>query len=178
MGQYAQSVESVSRGIELDPKPVRYARGYAYLALGNYSAALADAETGIVLNASYPVTYAVKALALQGMGRNTEALAATDQAFALDPGNAHYWHVKGILLAASGNCTGAQEALERSLEIDPDYTLPWPGFSGARESLASLNSSCIPVTRPSSLPRAKSPVGGMIPVVGVIGAVIAIRMRK
>ena len=38
MGQYAQSIDAVSKGILLDPKPVRYAnRGYGYLALGNYS---------------------------------------------------------------------------------------------------------------------------------------------
>ena len=104
-------------------------------------------KPGIALNTSYPAAYAVKALALQGIGRNTEALAATDQALALDPGNAHYWHVKGILLAAGGNCTGAREALERSLDLDPDYTLPWPGFSGARESLAAMNSSCTPGTQ-------------------------------
>ena len=69
-------LRSVSQGILLDPKPVRYAnRGYGYLALGNNTAALADAETGISLNAHYTTTYGVKALALQGMGRNPEALA-------------------------------------------------------------------------------------------------------
>jgi len=49
MGQYVKSVEVVSKGILLDPKPVRYAnRGYGYLALGNYTAALSDAEAGIL----------------------------------------------------------------------------------------------------------------------------------
>ena len=148
MGQYAQSVAAVSKGILLDPKPVRYAnRGYGYLALVNYSAALADAETGIALNATYPTSYAVKALALQGMGENTGALAAVEQALARDPGNAHYWDVNGVLLAAGGNCTGARDALERSLDLDPDYTLPWPGFPGANENLAALNVTCILATQ-------------------------------
>jgi len=179
MGQYAQSVDAVSKGILLDPRPVRYAsRGYGYLALGNYSAALADAETGIALNASYPATYAVKALALKGMGTNSGALAAIEQALALDPGNAHYWHVKGMLLAAGGNCTGSRDALERSLDIDPDYTLPWPGFPGADESLAALNATCTPATQSPSYPSTKSPVSGTIAVIGVIGAVVAIGMRK
>ena len=87
MGQYEKSVEVVSKAIPLDPKPVRYAnRGYGYLALGDYTAALTDAETGISLNANYTTTYGVKALALKGMGRNAEALAAIDTALTLEPG--------------------------------------------------------------------------------------------
>ncbi len=180
IGEYPQAIAAVSKGILLDPKSVRYAnRGYGYLALGNYTAALADAETGIALNASYPTTYGVKALALQGMGRNTGALVATEQALALDPGSAHYWQVKGILLAAGGDCTGARDALEQSLAIDPGYTLPWPGFSSASESLAALNSTCTPATQFPSYPSpTKSPVSGTIAVISVIGVLIAIGMRK
>ncbi|MGD0079201.1 MAG: tetratricopeptide repeat protein [Methanoregula sp.] len=179
MGQYAKSVDIVSKGILLDPKPVRYAnRGYSYLALGNYQAALADAETGIALNASYPATYSVKALALQGMGMNTGALAAIEQALALDPESAHYWHVKGVLLAAGGNCTDAREALEKSLVIDPDYTLPWPGFSGARESLAALDSTCTPATQASSHPPPTKSTASGIAVISVAGALIVLGMRK
>ena len=109
-GQYGRSVLLVSEGIRLDPRPVRYAnRAYGYLALGNWSAALADADAGIALNASYVTNYGVKALALKGLGRNGDALAAADTALALEPENAHYWHVKGIVLAAAGNCTGARQ---------------------------------------------------------------------
>jgi tetratricopeptide (TPR) repeat protein len=181
MGQYQKSVEAVSKGIRLDPKPVRYAnRGYGYLALGNYTAALADAETGISLNATYPTTHGVKALALHEMGRDTEALVSIDQALALEPDNAHYWHVKGVLLAASGNCPGARESLEASLALDPDYTLPYPGFTRARDNLAALNTSCIPaaMTTPEGMPPTKSPAGAGIAVIGIIGALLAFGMRK
>jgi tetratricopeptide (TPR) repeat protein len=180
MGQYAKSVAVVSKGILLDPKPVRYAnRGYGFLALGNYSAALADAETGISLNAAYPTTYGVKALALKGMGKTTEALAAVDQALALDPESAHYWHVKGVLLAAGGNCTGAREALERSLALDPDYTLPYPGFPSARENHDALNTTCTPATQvPADTPPTKSPAGAGIAVAGILGALLAVVIRK
>lgn len=180
MGQYEKSVDIVSKAIPLDPKPVRYAnRGYGYLALGNYPAALADAETGISLNANYTTTYGVKALALKGMGRNDEALAAIDKALALEPENAHYWHVKGNILAANGNCTGARESLEISLTLDPDYALPYPGFTGARENLASLNTTCIPAATPAhaSPSPTKSSLGG-IAVVGCLGALLVMGTRK
>jgi len=176
MGQYTKSVDMVSKGILPDPKPVRYAnRGYGYIALGNYSAALADAETGIALNASYPTTYGVKALALQGLGRNMEALAAIDSALALDPESAHYWHVKGRLLAAGGNCTGARESLELSLALDPGYDLPYPGFTGARENLAALDAICNPATPVHT--AAKSSAGG-IAASGVIVAILLFSRRR
>ncbi|MDO8872618.1 MAG: tetratricopeptide repeat protein [Methanoregula sp.] len=181
MGQYEKSVEVVSKGILLDPTPVRYAnRGYGYLALGNYAAALADAETGISLNTNYTTTHGVKALALQGMDRNTEALAAIDRALALEPESAHYWHVKGNLLAASGNCTGAREYLEKSLALDPDYNLPYMGFTSACENLVALNTSCIPAAMqvPAGTPPTKSPAVAGIAVAGLIGALLVSGMRK
>lgn len=176
MGQYTKSVDMVSKGILLDPKPVRYAnRGYGYLALGNYSAALRDAEAGIALNASFPTTHGVKALALQGMGRNAEALAAIDAALALDPENAHCWHVKGRILLAGGNCSGARAALEKSLSLDPGYDLPYPGFTGAAENLAALNSTCTPATQVPS--PTKSSAGG-VAAAGVMVAIIVFGIRR
>jgi tetratricopeptide (TPR) repeat protein len=180
MGQYEKSVEIISKAILLDPKPVRYAnRGYGYLALGNYSAALSDVETGIALNANYTTNYGVKALALNGMNRNNDALAAIDMALALEPDNAHYWHVKGNLLAANRNCTGARENLEKSLAIDSDYNLPYPGFPSARENLAELNTSCIPTAtqaRASPSPTKASPGG--IAAVGCMVALLVVGTRK
>jgi tetratricopeptide (TPR) repeat protein len=176
MGQYTKSVDLVSKGIQLDPKPVGFAnRGYGYLALGNYSAALMDAEAGIALNASFATTHGVKALALQGMGRNAEALAAIDAALALDPENAHYWHVKGRILFAGGNCTGARAALEKSLSLDPGYDLPYPGFTGAAENLAALNSTCTPATQ-APAPTKSSSSG--IAVMGGIFAIMVFGTRR
>ena len=55
----------MSKSILLDPEPFRYNnRGYGYLSLGNDPATFTDAETGISLNATYPISYDVKALAL------------------------------------------------------------------------------------------------------------------
>jgi tetratricopeptide (TPR) repeat protein len=170
LGQYEKAVDAVSEGIRRDPRPVRYAnRGYAYLALGNYTAALADAESAIALNASYPTAYGVKALALQGMGKNPEAIAAINPALALDPASAHYWHVKGRILAASGDCAGAREALEQSLALDPGYDLPYPGFTGAGENLEALSTACGPA--PQNTTPAASP-GSSLTAAGLAIAII------
>jgi tetratricopeptide (TPR) repeat protein len=146
LGEYKKAVEDVSRSILIDPEPVRFAnRGYAYLAIRDYSAALADAKAGILMNASYPVNYGVEALALHGLGQTTGAISSIQTAIDLSPGNVHFWHVKGKLLADSGDCIGAAAAFRKSLKIDPDYDLPYPGFSGARDSLESLNTTCGPI---------------------------------
>ncbi|PKG33545.1 MAG: hypothetical protein CW742_02335 [Methanoregula sp.] len=175
-GQYQKSVDIISKAIPLDPKAVRYAnRGYGYLALGNYSAALNDADTGISLDANYTANYGVKALALSGLGRNGEALAAVDTALGQSPESAHYWHVKGAVLAAGGDCTGAQSALERSIAINPEYVLPWPGFGTAEEKLAAVKTGCNPA--PAGTTPVKSPLG-WIAVAGAAGAVMALGWRK
>jgi len=178
IGQFQKSVDTVSRAIPLDPKAVRFAnRGYGYLALGNYSAALADAQTGIGKDANYTANYAVEALALQGMGRNTEALAAIDQALAQDPNSAHYWYVKGRILASGGDCAGAKTAFEKSIAIDPDYNIPYPGFGTAQESLAALDASCGPGKAGASPAPTKAPLGWAL-VVAALGAVMVMGMRK
>lgn len=176
MGQYQKSVDLVSKAIPLDPKAVRYAnRGYGYLALGNYTAALADAETGISLDANYTTNHAVKALALSGMGRHAEALAAVNTALTQVPDSAHYWHVKGVVLAAQGDCPGAAAALEKSVELDGEYVLPYPGFGSARENLAAVRTDC---GKPrAAATTAKSPLG-WIAVAGLAVAVIAAGSRK
>ncbi len=176
MGQYQRSVDIVSKAIPLDPKAVRYAnRGYGYLALKNYSAALNDAETGISLDANYTANHAVKALALNGMDRHAEALAAADAALFQVPGSAHYWHVKGMVLAAQGDCSGAATAFEKSTLLDAEYVLPYPGFGSASENLAAVKTDC---GKPrAAATTAKSPLG-WIAVVGIGVAVIAYRNRE
>ncbi|HII97871.1 MAG TPA: tetratricopeptide repeat protein [Methanoregula sp.] len=176
MGHYQKSVDAISKGILADPKPVRYAnRGYGYLALKNYSAALADAESGIAADSGYTTNHGVKALALQGMGRNTEALAAIDTALLQSPDSAHYWHVKGRILAAGGDCPGAAVAFEKSQTLDPDYSLPYPGFGSARENLDALDTTCRPAT---GLPSPTKSALGWSAAALSLGAVIAFGMRK
>ena len=176
MGYYQKSVDAISKGILADSKPVWYAnRGYGYLALKNYSAALADAESGIAVDSGYTTNHGVKALALLGMGRDDEALAAIDTAIGMDSQSAHLWQVKGIILAARGDCAGARAALEESLALDPDYSLPWPGFKSASEDLAVLDSTCTPA---SGLPSPTKSALGWSAAAVALGAVIALGMRK
>jgi tetratricopeptide (TPR) repeat protein len=185
-GQYQKAVESVSMAIQLDPRPVRYAnRGYAYLALRNYSAACADAEAGIAMNASFTTNYAVKALALLGRPSDRiavwpEADSAADIALSQSPDSAHYWQVKGRSLAAQRACAAARTAYEKSIALDPAYALPWPGFGSAQEDLAALNTTCIPVTiaDDSALTPAQPSPGWAAAAILAMAIVLAAARRK
>lgn len=174
LGQYQKAVDAVSVAIPLDPRPVRYAnRGYAYLALGNYSAALADADEGIRIDPAYASSYSVRALALHGMGRDSEALTAVGTAIDKEPGSAHALAVRGIILAAQGDCEGAAASFTASRALDPAYSLPWPGFPSAEQSLKTLDASC----RQTPATPTQSPVG-FIPVVAALGAAVVIGTRR
>lgn len=174
LGQYQKAVDTVSLAIALDPQAVRYAnRGNAYLALGNYSAALADADEGTRIDPAYASSYSVRALALHGMDRDSEALTAVGTAIDKEPGSAHALAVRGIILAAQGDCEGAAAAFTASRALDPAYSLPWPGFPSAEESLKTLDASC----RQTPATPTQSPVG-FIPVVAALGAAVVIGTRR
>jgi len=176
LGQYQKAVDAVSVAIPLDPRPVRYAnRGYAYLALGNYSAALADADEGIRLNAAYTTSYGVRALALHGLGRESEALVAVDTAMEQEPASAHLLNVKGLILAAQGDCEGAATAFTASRALDPAYSLPWPGFISAEQGLKALDASCRQT--PDGQSPAQSPEG-LAAFVAVVAVVVWAGMRR
>ena len=142
LGLYPEAVEMTTRAIRIDPEPVRYTnRGYAFLALGDYVSAAADARTGIALNASYPDCYGVEALALAGQGNYREALSAADTATWLAPANAHLWEVEGEVLRGSGDYSGAREAFIRSIALNTS-DLPWPGYPDAVGELKTLAGTC------------------------------------
>lgn len=174
LGQYQKAVDTVSLAIPLDPRPVRYAnRGYAYLALRNYSAALADADEGILIDPAFTTSYGVRALALHGLGRESEALAAVDTAIGQEPASAHLLAVRGIILAARGDCEGAAAAFTASRALDPAYSLPWPGFPSAEQSLKDLDASC----RQTPATPTQSPAG-WIPVIAALGAAVVLGTRR
>ncbi|MFA6224679.1 MAG: hypothetical protein WC620_00505 [Methanoregula sp.] len=78
-----------------------------------------------------------------------------------------------------GAGTGARESLEMSLGLDPDYVLPYPGFTSARENLATLNTTCIATATQASAspPPKKSSTGGIAVVICMV-ALLVVGTRK
>jgi tetratricopeptide (TPR) repeat protein len=159
-GRYPEAVDAITFAIARDPKPIRYAnRGFAYLAMGKHDDALADAETAIAMNGSYPRSYAVKTMALSATGNLTGAGQAVDTALTLDPSDPLFWHLKGRISAGLGDCTGALDAFNRSIAINPDYVLPWPGFGNATTGYQQEASRCTPANTTPAPTKAALPAG-------------------
>ncbi len=137
------AIALLNRAIAIEPNPVRLAsRGYAYLAIGNATAALVDSEKAITMDSSYATAYGIKALSCISVGRIDEAESAIEKALSLQPDSAHYWHIQGLIYQKQGNCTGAIYALKKSVSLDTNYSLPWPEMPSANQDLASTEQSC------------------------------------
>lgn len=126
------AIALLNKAIAIEPNPVRFAsRGYAYLARGNATAALMDAEKATTLDPSYATAYGIKALSCLSLGQINKAESAIEQALSLEPDSAHYWHIQGLIYQKQGNCTGAISAFRKSISLDPKYSLPWPEMPSA-----------------------------------------------
>jgi len=183
LGDSAAALPFDTRAIEIEPNAVRYAnRGVTWLALGNYTAALADGQESAALEPHYATAYALIAQAYLGMNDTPAAQQAIHRALAIDPERASHWHVQGLVALAAGNCTLAVSSLERSIALDPDYSLPWPGMPDANADLEMTRVRCrtdIPPPGPQGYVgmSMKTPLGAVVAVLGVLGAFLLARRR-
>jgi len=177
-GHFSEAADNVTFAINRDPRPVRYAnRGFAYLAMGQNDAALADADSALSMDASYATAYGVKAVALLNTGNLTGAGQAVDSAISLSPSDPFYRQVKGRILAAGGNCSGAMEAFSASLALDPAYDLPWPGFGNATTDLSQTESRCrTPPPAPTPAPT-RAALLPALAVAAIVTVAVACRRR-
>lgn len=179
LGDSAAALPFDTRAIEIQPNAVRYAnRGVTYLALGNYTAALADGQESAALEPQYATAYALMAQAYLGLGDTPAAQQAIHRALAIEQENASHWHVQGLVALAAGNCTLAVSSLERSIALDPDYSLPWPGMPDASADLEMARARCgtdLPEEGGTGTPSA--PLGAVVAVLAVPGAFLLARRK-
>ncbi|KAF5068468.1 Tetratricopeptide repeat protein [anaerobic digester metagenome] len=143
LGDSQNALIADSRAIEIQPNPVRYEnRAMTHLSLGNYSAALSDAQNALSLKSDYGTAYATKALAFSFLGNNTAATENIDQAFLFMPDNAAILHIAGIVEMNNGNCSAAIAYFERSLAENAEYSLPWPAMPNATIDLEIARNKC------------------------------------
>jgi len=179
LGDSAAALPFDTRAIEIEPNAVRYAnRGVTWLALGNYTAALADGQESAALEPHYATAYALMAQAYLGLDDTPAAQQAIHRALAIDPERASHWHVQGLVALAAGNCTLAVSSLERSIALDPDYSLSWPGMPDASADLELARVRCstdLPAEGGTGTPVA--PLGAVVAVLAVPGAFLLSRRR-
>ena len=89
-GRFAEAVQSFTAALAQTPNNATLLsnRSGALAALGNYAAALADAELVIQLSPEWVKGYSRRGAALYGMGRMQEALQTYEAGLRIDPTSA------------------------------------------------------------------------------------------
>ena len=87
---FEESIRMFSKAIDLDPAmhALYSNRSGAYLALGSFDRALADAKMCVEMDETWPKGYYRQGEALRSLGRNIDATASFQEGLDLDPENA------------------------------------------------------------------------------------------
>jgi tetratricopeptide (TPR) repeat protein len=135
LGEFAASVRSYSRSLELDPNNpwALDRRAQAYRGLGQMDLALADIDRWIAIDAAEPNSYYQRARILAHLGRESEALDAIGQAITGGRQDYYYLAEKGDLLERFGRREEAVAAFEAALAhvdtrvaaMPPGRPAPW-----------------------------------------------------
>jgi tetratricopeptide (TPR) repeat protein len=89
--------------------------------LGHPGDALADLDTAIAMDPSYPDYYLDRGNLLFQMGRHDDALADYERALLLSPPLPEGYYNRAQLLLATGDLEAAKADLDHVLELDPGY---------------------------------------------------------
>jgi tetratricopeptide (TPR) repeat protein len=123
-----EALRWLDRALELNPAHARalFARGEALLRLGNFSAAMANAEQLVAVRPRSAQGRRSMGFLLNIMHEEDRAHEAYARAIELDPGDAVTWAQRGANRAfARGEEDRALEDLTRAIELDPDIAFAY-----------------------------------------------------
>ncbi|NTV03028.1 MAG: tetratricopeptide repeat protein [Chlorobiaceae bacterium] len=103
---------------------IRYARGVALLANGEYRKAGTDLAFAVALDSSFLPAYRHLGFVLLTMGKELAAIRVLKAAIALDRGFIDAWCVLGDVYLDLGEADKALEAFETALELEPGNPEP------------------------------------------------------
>lgn len=100
-------------------------RGILHLALNNYSAAIADDDAALQIQANLPDALANRGAALSGQKRFAEAVKDFDRALALNPRfPQRVYYNRGMAREDLGDLKGAYLDYLKAAQLDPAWSLP------------------------------------------------------
>ena len=114
-------------------------KAYAQIQLGNYSDAVATADTGLGLYPSDPMLWNNKGYALSLLGKTQDALAAYDKSVFFDSNYTTAYINRGDILSRMGRYTDAVAAYTRANETDPFNIAAADGLAVAKKGESESN---------------------------------------
>jgi tetratricopeptide (TPR) repeat protein len=98
-----------------------YARGLAYLLVGNYAASIADCDKAVALNRLNVGAYVNRGLAYKAVGDYDHALSDFDNAIRLNPRNAVPYVGRGLTYYAKGDYGQAIAEYTKAVDLSPQH---------------------------------------------------------
>jgi tetratricopeptide (TPR) repeat protein len=116
---YGQSIEHLSRAIELDPvfTLAFKSRGAAYLRLGNAEEAIADFNTAIGMDSSTARAYHLRGLAFEKTGEHDKALGDFNRALELKSDYGAVYYSRASLNSKLGNTEQATDDIRMATAL-------------------------------------------------------------
>ncbi len=124
-GQNKPSLAFAEEAIRLltgaDDETEFYARGLAYLLVGNNAAAIADCDKAVSLNRQNVGAYVNRGLAYKAVGDYVHALSDFDNAIRLNPRNAIPYVGRGLTYYAKGDYGQAITEYTKAVDLSPHH---------------------------------------------------------
>jgi tetratricopeptide (TPR) repeat protein len=137
--EFAGAVKAYTCAIDLDSSYAStYAkRGYAYAALLDSDAALADYDKALELDEALVAAYNNRGTLYTRLGNFGLAINDFTLVISLDPENAIAYNNRGIVHAAEGNYDLAIADFQQAITLDPAYGTPHASLAAVYSALAA-----------------------------------------
>lgn len=137
--EFAGAVKAYTCAIDLDPSYAStYAkRGYAYAALLDSDAALADYDKALELDEALVAAYNNRGTLYTRLGNFGLAINDFTLVISLDPENAIAYNNRGIVHAAEGNYDLAMADFQEAIKLNSAYSTPHASLAAVYSALAA-----------------------------------------
>lgn len=137
--EFAGAIKAYTCAIDLDPDYAdTYAkRGYAYAALLDSEAALADYDKALELDESLIAAYNNRGTLYTRLGNFGLAINDFTLVISLDPENAIAYNNRGVVHAAEGNYDLAIADFQQAITLDENYSTPHASLAAVYSAMAA-----------------------------------------
>ncbi len=121
-GEYNLAIADLTKSLELHSHREGYHnRGWSHIYLGNYTAALADFNEAVKVDAGYTDAYYGRGVAYRRSGNYAAAIADQTKVIKIDPNYAGAYYSRALAYDAQGKYDLAIADYTKVIEIDPNY---------------------------------------------------------
>lgn len=152
-GEFKKAIDAFSIVIELSPqKQYPWAqRGYAYLNLDNYDAALCDLNEAINLKSNDYISLCNRALTKLYLGKYDECIKDCKAALEIKPDYSYAFFYHGCALVSLENYKEAIEYFDRTIDMDSTFQRAYINRGVAKLNIGDNDGACTDFSKAKEL---------------------------